>query len=378
MLLEKLRKIGRRIAGAWTWWNGAARRSKIVCITWGPALTPTRFREALELAARHKVELFVRINTAHLRLEHLPQVVSLIRAIARHYSVKVNIVCDLAGPKIRTGELEEGAVELRKGALLTLTTRKIKGNEQIISVAYEPLPYEVRPGDRVLIDDGQIELEVLRVEAPDVLCRVVRGGVVGERKGVNLPGVPLSAPAITKRDKQFIKETLKLGVEALAISFVRDPSHILEARSIVAALNRTTKTPEIWTKVETEEALAKDKLLGIARLADVVVVARGDLSVEHPLEELAEAELEIIDVARRCGRPVIVATGLMKIVNGRPLPSSIIDTFLAFVRGDGVMLTNETAKSDDPLCAVDWTLRVLEAARNHQRNGRGPYGSTAL
>lgn len=286
----------------------------------------------------------------------------------------VAILMDLQGPKIRTGRLDcGGPVELREGASVAITTADIAGTTERIATTYEHLPEDVRPGDRILLADGLIELRVESVEPPDVRCRVVHGGSLGQFKGINLPGVPVSAPSITEKDRDDLELAMRLGADYVGLSFVRRPDDVEQAREIVKAAGKDTG---IIAKIERPEAV--DALERLVEISDGIMVARGDLGVEVPLCDVPQIQKRIIALCNRRGVPVITATQMLEsmMVQPRPTRAEATDVANAIYDGtDAVMLSGETAAGKFPLQAVEIMRLIVEKADEAVAGlGSGPMG----
>jgi pyruvate kinase len=332
------------------------RHSKIVC-TIGPAsCTPTiihrLFQAGMDVA---------RLNFSHgTHAEHAHSI-SLLRAASFEYQKPLGILADLQGPKIRTGALVGGRpVQLRSGQRFVITTKRILGDSTRVSTTFHPLPREVHRGDRILLSDGLIELRVIQTKSADVICNVVNGGLLGEHKGINLPGVKLRVPALTSKDRDDLAFALKHGANYIAVSFVRRPEDVLLAKSLV---RRARKNTPIIAKLEKPEAI--ENLDAILRVADGVMVARGDLGVEMRPERVPVVQKTIIDRARHFRRPVITATQMLESMteNPRPTRAEASDVANAIFDGsDAVMLSAETATGKYPAEAVGMMARIIEQA----------------
>jgi pyruvate kinase len=332
------------------------RHSKIVC-TIGPASREPRILKRL-LEAGMDV---ARLNFSHgSHAEHL-QCMQLLRATAHKLGKTIAILADLQGPKIRTGPLAGGKpVLLRSGQKFIITTRKILGDSTRVNTVFLPLPKEVHRGDRILLSDGLIELRVESVHEKEVNCHVVNGGALGEHKGINLPGVKLRVPALTPKDKADLKFALAQGVDYIAVSFVRRPEDVLLAKSLI---RRAKKETPVIAKLEKPEAI--ENLEGILRVADAVMVARGDLGVEMNPERVPVVQKNIIARAREFRRPVITATQMLESMteNPRPTRAEASDVANAIFDGsDAVMLSAETASGKYPVEAVSMMARIIEEA----------------
>jgi pyruvate kinase len=326
-------------------------RTKIVC-TIGPASRSPRILRRLILAGMN----VARLNFSHgTHSEHLA-VLRQVRRLASELGRPVAVLQDLGGPKIRVGEFAAGPVTLKPGAVFTLTGRRVPGDETRVSVSYPRLAAEVRPGDPLLLSDGALELVVLRRTARDVVCRVVTGGPLASHKGVNLPSRSLRVPSLTARDKRDLDFGVRHGVDFVALSFVRRAADISEVRRFIEA--RGASIP-IVAKIEKHEAL--ERIDEIVAAADAVMVARGDLGVETPLENVPQVQKMLIRLANRSGKPVITATQMLRsmVDSPRPTRAEVSDVANAILDGtDAVMLSEETAVGRYPLEAVRMMAKV--------------------
>jgi len=334
----------------------AFRHSKIVC-TIGPASCSPRIIGRLLQAGMD----VARLNFSHgTHAEHALNIVTL-RAAAVEHEKPIAILADLQGPKIRTGPLAGSRpVQLRAGQRFIITTSKVLGDTTRVSTTFRPLPREVHRGDRILLSDGLIELRVLRVRSPEVICEIVNGGALGEHKGINLPGIKLRVPALTPKDREDLAFALKHGANYIAVSFVRRPEDVLLAKSLV---RRAGKTTPVIAKLEKPEAI--ENLDDILRAADGVMVARGDLGVEMSPERVPVVQKTIIARARHFRRPVITATQMLESMteNPRPTRAEASDVANAIFDGsDAVMLSAETATGKYPVEAVGMMARIIEEA----------------
>ncbi len=299
-----------------------------------------------------------RLNFSHGDHASHEAVYRLLRETAKEAGMPLAILMDLQGPKIRTGALASGREVLEDGAAFCITARDVPGNAREVSTCYKALSQDVRAGDRILLADGTLELRVERVDGPDVHCRVSHGGPLGPHKGINLPGVAVSAPALTDKDIEDLRFGLRLGVDYVALSFVRRPEDLSRARDVMCEEGRHVP---LVAKIERPEAL--DSLDEIIALADGVMVARGDLGVELPLEEVPQMQKDII---RRCnarGVPVITATQMLEsmMTNARPTRAEAADIANAIHDGtDAVMLSGETANGAFPVLAVETMASIAE------------------
>jgi pyruvate kinase len=332
------------------------RRTRIVA-TVGPASSDTATLEAL---IRTGVDVF-RLNMSHgdhagHRVAH-----AAIRKAALACGSEVAVLADLCGPKIRCGLFEGGSIELETGGTVVVTTRDVTGRAGLIPSQYEALHLDARPGARILLDDGNLELKVETIEGSELSCRVVQGGTLKNRKGMNLPDIEVSAPSLTDKDREDARFALDLGVDFLALSFVRRRSDIDALRSLMDAQGDARAA--IIAKIERPEALRE--IEGILEAADGIMVARGDLGVELPAESVPMIQSRLIDLARECGKPVIVATQMLEsmIDNPRPTRAEVSDVSTAVLAGaDAVMLSAETASGGFPVRAVETMDRVARKA----------------
>ena len=352
---------------------GTARRAKIIC-TIGPAChTEAAMQDLLRVGMD-----VARLNFSHGSHEdHARNIIRLRRAAAKEGRT-LCILQDLQGPKIRTGRLERHEpVPLKTGASLTITPRDISGNATLISTTFPDLARELSPGARILLSDGLIELRVRGSRGPDLICDVINGGQLGEHKGINLPGVALSIPALTGKDRKDLVFGLKHGVDAVALSFVRSASDLRAVRQIIARSGR-----DVFVIAKLEKPQAMDCLEEILEASDGVMVARGDLGVELAPEKVPVLQKHVIRRAAAWRKPVITATQMLEsmIENPRPTRAEASDVANAVFDGtDAVMLSAETASGKYPHEAVAMMARiVIEAEANmndfrpRRRTDRGP------
>ncbi len=320
-----------------------ARRTKIVC-TLGPA---TDSLDAIEALIRAGMDC-ARLNFSHGDHESHAQLAEYVRQAAARCKKPVAILADLCGPKIRTGRFKGGEVNLEPGARFDLVTREVEGDSSQVSVSYEQLPEDAKEGDRILLDDGLLRLRVTRCEPGRVVCEVEIGGVLSDRKGVNLPGVQLSVPALTEKDRKdlaFARE--RLGVDYVALSFVRSPEDVNEAKALAGDI-------PVIAKLEKPEAI--ECLEAILEVADGAMVARGDLGVELGSEKVPLVQKRIIREVNARGKLVITATQMLDSMmrNPRPTRAEAADVANAILDGtDAIMLSGETASGKYPVKAVE-------------------------
>lgn len=344
------------------------RRTKIVA-TIGPATeSPEVLRSLIEAGATT-----FRLNFSHGDHEDHRLRIATIRQVAHELGVHIGILQDLQGPKIRLGRFENGPVTLANGAPFSLTSRQVACTERIACVTYKRLADEVTEGSRILLDDGRVEMvcESVDVEQQALHCRVTVGGVLSNNKGVNFPDVQLSIRALTDKDRHDLAFGLQQGVDWVALSFVRNPSDMLEIRELIRSHGHSTP---VVAKIEKFEAI--DSIDSILPLCDGVMVARGDLGVEMPAEEVPLLQKELIRKANSLGIPVITATQMLDsmVSSPRPTRAEVSDVANAILDGtDAVMLSNESAVGDFPVEAVatmaciarrierDYPQRVLDS-----------------
>ena len=335
------------------------RRTKIVA-TIGPASRdPVTLQKLIEAGVN-----VVRMNFSHgEHADHL-QVMRAVRDIALRTGRSIALLQDLSGPKIRTGRVKDNGVELRDGATVAITIdESVEGTSELISTTYDPLPRDVNPGDRILLDDGNLELKVMRREGERVITEVVHGGLLKSNKGMNLPGVRLSTPALTEKDRRDLAFGVEHGVDYVALSFVRQAKDVEETKALIRSLGGTMP---VIAKIEKREAI--DDLAQIMGAADGVMVARGDLGVELSTEEVPTLQKRIIQMANGAGKVVITATQMLEsmIEHARPTRAEASDVANAMLDGtDAIMLSAETASGRFPLEAVETMSRIAGYTEEH-------------
>jgi pyruvate kinase len=332
------------------------RRAKIVC-TLGPS---TSTDEAIDRLVAAGMDV-ARLNFSHgTHAEHAARVQSIRRASGVHQK-PVAVLADLQGPKIRTGALANGRpVRLRFGQRFTITTKNIAGTPEAVSTTYKALPESVHKGDRILLRDGEIALRVVSTHGREVMCQVENGGDLGEHQGINLPGVTVKIPSLTRKDRVDLAFALELGANYIALSFVRSAKDVRAAKAIIARSGRDTR---VIAKLEKPEAIAD--LENILAAADGVMIARGDLGVEMPLESVPVVQKRIISRARDALVPVITATQMLDSMqkNPRPTRAEASDVANAIFDGsDALMLSGETAAGQYPLESVEMMDRIIREA----------------
>ncbi|MDL9979969.1 pyruvate kinase [Microbacterium sp. ASV49] len=344
------------------------RRAKIVA-TLGPATEDDGTIDALIGAG---VDVF-RLNLSHGdRATHEAAYASVRRAAAAA-GRPVGILADLQGPKIRLGAFADGAQPLAPGDDFTITTEDVPGTREIASTTYAGLAADVAPGDTILIDDGRVRLRVIETDGVRVHTVVVVGGTVSDHKGINLPGVAVSAPALTAKDESDVRWALALGVDLIALSFVRSPKDVLRVQVVMAEEGR--QIPVI-AKIERPEAV--DRLQEIIDAFDGVMVARGDLGVELALESVPIVQKHAIELARRWAKPVIVATQMLESMIEHPVPTraETSDVANAVIDGaDAVMLSGETSVGAHPVATVETMARIIASTEDHGLDRIPPLGT---
>ncbi|WP_448564619.1 pyruvate kinase [Trichothermofontia sp.] len=331
------------------------RRTKIVA-TIGPATSKPDILRELILAGATTF----RLNFSHGSHDDHQRSIRLIRQVSFELNQPVGILQDLQGPKIRLGKFEHGAITLKRGDRFTLTSKPVVCNQEIASVTYEPLADEVPENATILLDDGKVEMRVESVDRDQRLlhCRVVVGGKLSNNKGVNFPGVYLSIKALTEKDRKDLIFGLDQGVDWVALSFVRNPQDVLEIKELISNAN---KSVPVIAKIEKHEAI--EQMEAILSLCDGVMVARGDLGVELPAEDVPILQKRLIGIANRLGIPVITATQMLDsmVNNPRPTRAEISDVANAILDGtDAIMLSNETAVGQYPVEAVATMAKIAQ------------------
>lgn len=338
------------------------RRTKIVC-TLGPAVASLEGITGLVNAGMD----VARLNFSHGEHEDHAQNYHWVREASDATGHAVGILADLQGPKIRLGRFKEGSTYWADGEIVRITVDDVEGTHDRVSTTYKNLADDARPGDRLLVDDGKVGLECIEVDGNDVACRVIEGGPVSNNKGVSLPGMNISVPALSEKDIADLRFALKLGVDFIALSFVRSPSDV---ELVHAVMDEVGRRVPIIAKLEKPEAV--ESLEAIILAFDAVMVARGDLGVEVPLEDVPLVQKRAIQIARENAKPVIVATQMLDsmISNSRPTRAEASDVANAVLDGaDAVMLSGETSVGKYPQSTVKTMARIVTAA---EREGEVP------
>ena len=326
-------------------------RTKIVC-TIGPASSSKAIMRSLVEAGMN----VARLNFSHgTRDEHAASITAL-RSIADEVGRPVAILQDLAGFKVRIGEIEGGGVALEVGQRLTLTCRDVVGNAEEISITYSGLPAEVRAGDVLLLGDGNIELEVESASERDLICKIVVGGYLGSRKGVNVPGRAIGDSGLTEKDREDLRFGLEQGVDLVALSFLRHAADVIDAKRFIGEHGQDTP---LIAKIENQAAV--NDIDAILEAADGIMVARGDLGVGIPIERIPQVQKTLIHKANRAAKPVITATQMLRsmVESPRPTRAEVTDVANSILDGtDAIMLSEETAAGAYPLAAVMTMARM--------------------
>jgi len=337
----------------------AQRRAKIVA-TLGPASNTV---PVIRNLIRAGVDVF-RLNFSHGTHEEKLALIKLIRNVSREEGKPLCIMGDLQGPKIRTGVLiDHEPVLLKAGDRLTITPREVPGTASLVGTTFKTLAENVEEGSRILLSDGLIELRVSEVNGNDVVCEIINGGMLGEHKGINLPGIPVRVPSLTEKDTEDLEFALKNDVDVIAVSFVRTAEDVRLVRNRVAAYGGET-----WIVAKLEKPQAIEHLDAILAVADGIMVARGDLGVEVPPEEVPAIQKHIIRRAAAFRKPVITATQMLEsmIENPRPTRAEVSDVANAVYDGtDAVMLSGESAVGKYPVEAVSMMARIVVDAERH-------------
>ena len=329
------------------------RKTRIIC-TLGPATDPPEILKQLLRSGMNAA----RLNFSHGTHEEHAERIARLRQAEKETGIDVALILDTAGPEIRTGPVKDGKTELTEGQDFTLTTRAVEGDDTKVSVTYELLPSCVQPGQSILLDDGLIRLETVSVDGEEIRCKVMNGGKLTNRRGVNVPGADMPFPVLTDKDKDDLRFGVEQGVDIIAASFVR---YADDVRTIRAWLDELGGRQFIVAKIETQQGV--DNLAEILQIVDGIMVARGDLGVEVPAEELPIIQKEMIRACNQAGKPVITATQMLEsmIQNPRPTRAETSDVANAILDGtDTIMLSGETAAGKHPLEAVGTMARIAE------------------
>jgi pyruvate kinase len=343
------------------------RRAKIVA-TLGPACSTTEMFRKLVRAGLD----VARLNFSHGSHEQKAELIAMVRQVSREERKPICILADLQGPKIRTGVLvDHKPVLLVAGERLTITPRQIEGTAQMVSTVFTTLAENLEKGSRILLSDGLIELIVDRLDGEDVICEIINGGMLGEKKGINLPGIPVKVPSLTEKDEEDLIFAIGQGVDTVAVSFVRTADDVRHVKSRLAALKS-----DAWVIAKLEKPQAIEHLDSILEVADAIMVARGDLGVEVPPEKVPAIQKHIIKRAAEFRKPVITATQMLEsmIDNPRPTRAEASDVANAIYDGtDAVMLSGESAAGKYPVESVAMMAKIVSETEQQIRLDPPPY-----
>ena len=331
------------------------RKTKIVC-TIGPASETTETLKELIKAGMN----VARINFSHGGFEEQAEKVNNVKAAREELGVPVALMLDTKGPEIRIGKLQDGKVMLEEGSKISLVTEEILGDSTKVTVSYKDLYKEVSIGTIILIDDGSIETKVSKIEGTSIICDVTHGGMLGSRKSINVPGLSLNLPSLTEKDIKDIKDGIKAGFDFIAASFVRKAQDVYDIRNLLK--ENGGENIRIISKIENREGI--DNFDEILEASDGIMVARGDLSVEIPMEEVPIRQKEFIRKCNRAGKPVITATQMLESMTHSPRPTraEVNDVANAvYDMANYVMLSGETATGEYPIECVETMSRICEA-----------------
>src|SRR5580692_11028880 len=328
-------------------------RTKIVA-TMGPASAK---KDVLTAMIKAGVNI-CRLNFSHGRPEEHKKVIDTIREINEQYKTNVGILADLQGPKIRIGLVKDGGIQLVNGSRINMTTHELIGDDNQIYITYETFPQDVQPDEIILLDDGKIQMRVIETNRVDtVVCEIVHGGILTSRKGVNLPNTKVSIPSLTAEDRENLQYALEWDLDWIGLSFVRTGEDIIELKEIIAASGKTAK---VIAKIEKPEAI--DNIDAIVAATDGLMVARGDLGVEMPLEEVPLLQKMIARKGRDAAKPVIVATQMLEsmITTPRPTRAEVNDVANSVLDGaDAVMLSGETSVGEFPVIVIETMAKIV-------------------
>ena len=329
------------------------RRAKIVC-TLGPAVeSPEKIKELIAAGMN-----MARLNLSHGSYEEHQGRLDRVRAAAKEADKAVAILVDLQGPKIRLARFENGPHELSRGDIFTITTDEVAGTKERVGTTYKGLPGDCKAGDRILIDDGKVTVEVIEVKGNDVITKCIQPGFVSNNKGINLPGVAVSVPAMSEKDENDLRWGLRAGADFIALSFVRNAADVNDVHAIMDEVG--IRVPVI-AKIEKPQAV--ENLEEIIAAFDGIMVARGDLGVELPIEDVPMVQKRCVELSRDAAKPVIVATQMLDsmITNSSPTRAEATDCANAVLDGaDALMLSGETSVGEFAIQAVETMARIIE------------------
>lgn len=330
------------------------KRTKIVA-TLGPASSN---KEVLLSMIKAGVDV-CRLNFSHGNQADHQALIDTIREINKQYKTHIGILADLQGPKIRIGMVQDGGIHLINGSKIEITTKELVGNDKQIYITYQSFPRDVRAGEIILLDDGKIQMRVIDTNNKDtVTCEIIHGGILTSRKGVNLPNTKISIPSLTEEDLSNLEFALENDVEWIGLSFVRTADDIIELKRIIT---RSGKTARVIAKVEKPEAI--DNIDAIISVTDGVMVARGDLGVEMPMEQVPVLQKMIARKCREASKPVIVATQMLEsmITTPRPTRAEVNDVANSVLDGaDAVMLSGETSVGEFPVIVIETMSKIIK------------------
>ncbi|HFD78931.1 MAG TPA: pyruvate kinase [Gammaproteobacteria bacterium] len=335
------------------------RRTKIIA-TLGPASSSAAMIDRLIKAG---VNVF-RVNMSHGEHDSHRQTIQRVRRAAARAGRHIAILMDLCGPKIRVGRFENGSIELKTGATVVVTTRPVVGRDGLIPSQFRSLHKDVTVGERILLDDGKLELEVKRIDGRDLSCRVIEGGILSSHKGMNLPHSKLSVPALTPKDREDVRLGVELEVDFLALSFVRSARDVMQLRRYLGRLGAAIP---VISKIERPEAV--DDIDSIMDASYGIMLARGDLGIELPAERVPLIQMDLVRKSRQKGVPIIIATQMLESMMSSPRPTRAEVTDVAgatILSADAVMLSGETAVGQFPLQAVETMDRVVREVERHR------------
>lgn len=334
------------------------KKTKIIC-TVGPACEDREVLKDMMLAGMNSA----RLNFSHGTHEEQKRKIELVKELREELGLPISIILDTKGPEIRTGQFAEREVELFDGQKYTLTMEDVLGTNKICSVSYKELIEDVKPGDQLLIDDGLIGMTVNEIKGPEIICTVDNGGIIKDYKSINVPGVKVRLPAITEKDKEDIRFGIREQVDFIAASFVRKGADVEEMRAFLK--ENGAERIRIISKIENKEGV--DNIMDIVSASDLIMVARGDLGVEIPAEQVPATQKKIIKLCNLEGKPVITATQMMDsmIRNPRPTRAEVADVANAIYDGtDVIMLSGETASGKYPVEAVRIMVDIARATED--------------
>lgn len=336
----------------------SARRTKIVC-TLGPSSNTVEEIEKLYRAGMN----VVRINFSHGSHEGHKRTIGYVRDVAKKYQYSLPVLMDLQGPKIRVGQMKDGAQVIKEGQLVKITPEEVEGTSEVIPIDYPGLVDDAKEGNQILVDDGLLELRIIKKHDRELTAKVVVGGLLKSRKGVNLPDIDISMPSLTEKDIQDLEFGLDIGVDYVAISFVRSARDV---QDVISRVRAKGSNAAIIAKIEKPEAV---KVIDeIIEEADGIMVARGDLGIEIPSEQVPLVQKNIIERCRTAGKPVITATQMLDsmIVNPRATRAESSDVANAVMDGtDAVMLSGETAAGKYPVEAVQTMVKIIKSVESN-------------